>query len=322
MSVSIQERTEAFQAAATKQPGCTPYDNHRPVFIRKRSAGQSLSSLLKQFPTYRDAPELMSSHLDKGWLLIDDKRPRLNQPLVAGNIVKLVIPNMVEPPIATGLVVHYEDDHILVVSKPAPLPVHPCGRFNRNSVVIITRTAWPDIRIKPVHRLDANTTGLLVFAKTAQAAGFLINEFTAQRVKKVYMARVHGTPDVSRTSIDMPIQQAPSIGGTREIHTQGRAARTDFELCKTLKDGTALLCVRPHTGRTNQIRLHLQNAGLPIVGDVAYGHQPEVHHGLTQPSLRLYLHAHQLTFRHPEHRTTMDFESPIPDDFTACIRPR
>ena len=77
---------------------------------------------------------------------------------MAGNAIRLVIPDTVEPPIAPGLTVLHEDQSLLVVDKPSPLPVHPCGRYNRNSLVLLARQAWPDIVLKPVHRLDANTT--------------------------------------------------------------------------------------------------------------------------------------------------------------------
>ena len=316
MTAQCSQRTAAFQKAAAAQPGAGPYDNHRPIFVRKHSAGQTLESLLQKITPYRESPALMAEHIRQGWLLVDEKRPSLEQRLVAGNIIMVVIPDTVEPPIAPELTVLYEDEYLIVVDKPSPLPVHPCGRYNRHSLVLLARTAWPDITLKPVHRLDANTTGVLVFGKTKLAARRLVEEFTAHRVKKEYLARVHGIPEADHFVVDAPIEHTPSAAGTRLISQDGRAAITEFELIDEHSDGTSLLRIRPKTGRTNQIRLHLQSIGLSIVGDDAYAQSPETARGLTQDTSQLCLHAAQITFQHPTLDEPLTFSAPPPSYFT------
>jgi len=260
----------------------------------------------------------MQKHVAKGWIQVDKKRPRLNQILVAGNTIDLVIPNTVEPRVGTELNVLFEDDHIMVVDKPSPLPIHPCGRFNRNTLILLARTAWPDVVLKPVHRLDANTTGVLVFAKTVPAARWLVTEFQEHRVQKTYTARVYGSPELPTFTITDPIEAAPSKAGTRKLHKAGRPAVTVVRLLRTLHDGTSVLHVEPKTGRTNQIRLHLNSAGLPIVGDIAYGRAPDTTHGMTDVSTPLCLHAHTLAFRHPQHLETVIFTSDVPGHFALA----
>lgn len=317
MAASLHGRTLAFRSAAQAQPGCTPYDNHRPINVRKHSAGKTLETVLRRVAPYTEQPEKIQAHLDGGLITVDGKHPSLQQRLVAGNAIRLVIPDTIEPPIAPELTVLHEDQSLLVVDKPSPLPVHPCGRYNRNSLVSLARQAWPDIVLKPVHRLDANTTGVLAFAKTSEAARWLMEAFRAQRVHKQYLARVFGVPVQRTFSVRAPIEGAPSSGGRRRTSPDGQAAWTDVTLRQDLGDGTSLLLVAPRTGRTNQIRLHLQAAGFPIVGDSIYGPTEQRSHGITQDSGGLCLHAHRLAFTHPTSRQAVAFQSEAPAHFTA-----
>ena len=274
-----------------------------------------MSSLLQRIDPYSANPAHMEAHIEKGWIQIDKKRPTLDQVLVAGNTIDLVIPDTVEPSVGTRLTVLFEDDHIMVVDKPSPLPIHPCGRFNRNTLILLARLAWPDITLKPVHRLDANTTGVLVFAKTVPAARWLVTEFHEHRVEKTYVARVHGIPKQPSFTVTAAIEAAPSKAGTRKLHADGRQAITEIRLWRVLDDGTSVLYVEPKTGRTNQIRLHLNSAELPIVGDIAYGIAPDTTQGLTHEDRPLCLHAHKIQFRHPETQQAVAFHSEVPEHF-------
>ncbi|HCH61865.1 MAG: hypothetical protein CL927_03905 [Deltaproteobacteria bacterium] len=305
-------RTAAFRALAATQPGCTPYHNHRPIFIRKHSEGQTLASLLAQVRPYSQDASLMERHRARGWLTVDHKSVGLERVLVAGNIVRMVIPDTVEPAISPDLLVLHEDHDILVIAKPSPLPMHPSGRFNKNTLVWLAREAWPDLTLKPVHRLDANTTGVLVCGKTAPAARSLVAQFRERRVQKHYIARVHGAPDTPELTIDAPIAQRPSKAGTRSIQPDGQTARTDVRLLRRFSDGTSLLELRPHTGRTHQIRLHLQTVGLPIVGENAYTGDANPTTGFTRADPSLCLHATRIGFHHPTTEVWMEHAAPPP----------
>lgn len=305
-------RATRFQALAATQPGCTPYDNHRPIFIRKHSAGQTLAQLLSRVRPYSHDAALMAEHRDRGLLTVDHKPARLEQVLMAGNIVRMVIPDTIEPRISPDLKVLHEDAQLLVLHKPSPLPMHPSGRFNKNTLVWLAQHAWPDVTLKPAHRLDANTTGVLVCGKTPEVARALGVQFRERRVEKSYLARVHGVPDRAAFTIEAPIDARPSHAGTRRVQSHGQAARTDVKLVRTFSDGTSLLELQPRTGRTHQIRLHLQTVGLPIVGDSVYAHQIEVPAGFTQATDALCLHAHRLGLHHPATGEWTLFEAPAP----------
>jgi len=322
MTVDPAGRSAAFRAVAETQPGCTPYDNHRPIFVRKRSAGQTLASLLQRVRPYSQDPSQMAAHRDCGWLTVDHKKPDLDQILLAGNIVRFVVPDTVEPEISPALVVLHEDDHLMVFHKPSPLPVHPSGRFNKNTLVWIGRQAWPDVTLKPVHRLDANTTGVLVCAKTSAAARALVTEFRERRVQKRYLARVRGLPAETVFSIEASITPTPSKAGTRVVAADGQQAHTEVRLLGALSDGTSLLEVWPRTGRTHQIRLHLQTAGLPIVGDAAYADRSATSAGFTQANAPLCLHAHGIGFPHPVTGEWVEFSAPVPQHFGPEAPPK
>ena len=315
MGVDREARSRAFRAVARTQPGCTPYDNHRPIHVRKHSAGQTLASLLSTVRPYSRDAALMATHRDAGLLTVDHKKPSLAQVLVAGNIIRMVVPDTVEPPISPDLVVLHEDVDILVVNKPAPLPVHPGGRFNRNTLVWLGREAWPDVTLKPVHRLDASTTGVLVMGKSADAARALVAEFRERRVDKYYLARVRGAPPADVFHVDAPIASAPSLAGMRTVTAEGRAAHTEIRLLRSLPDGTSILEAMPSTGRTHQIRLHLHSVGLSIVGDNAYSGHSDVNGGFTRADQPIGLHAWRIRFRHPTTGRPVEFEAPLPPSF-------
>jgi 23S rRNA pseudouridine955/2504/2580 synthase len=171
-------------------------------------------------------------------------------------------------------------------------------------VQVFGETAW-----HPVHRLDADTTGLVVLAKTATAATHLGRQFESRTVKKVYLARVHGVAETDHFVCALPLTIAPDAAGKRS--TRGNApavaAHTDFSVVARFGNET-LVTANPSSGRTNQIRAHLAALGLPIVGDAAYGGDE----AFTSGRSTLCLHAAQLSFRHPDDERWLEFSAPAP----------
>jgi RluA family pseudouridine synthase len=208
---------------------------------------------------------------------------------------------------------------LIVVNKPAPLPVHACGRFNRNTLDWMLQQVYRPQRLKMVHRLDADTTGLMVVARHRRAATWLQECFRHNRVEKVYLARVHGHPAVTRFDSQAAIGGEPTELGLRMLDPQGLPAETNFRVLERWVDGTSLIEARPITGRTNQIRLHLWDLGWPIVGDTAYLPGRQLGHNASrQPGQEpLCLHAWKLSFLHPfpdqaTGRTSYGWETPKP----------
>ncbi|MCH6580940.1 MAG: RluA family pseudouridine synthase [Nitrospinae bacterium] len=211
-----------------------------------------------------------------------------------------------EPVADRTLDVVYEDDAIRVFNKGAPLPVHPSGRYFKNSLTELLKEAYPDETPRPVQRLDALTTGLIVFAKSRQAASHLMHEFQGHRVDKEYLVLVEGVPSGKSFVVDAPIGKVPDAA--RAVGSQTRnpkPAVTHFEWLSTL-NGRTLLRAVPRSGRTNQIRVHLAHRGLPVVNDPVYGRKTEDGH-------RYGLHAYRLRFNSIE--GAIDLTAPWPSHF-------
>ncbi len=211
-----------------------------------------------------------------------------------------------EPPADRTLDVVYEDDAIRVFNKGAPLAVHPSGRYFENSLTEILKAAYPDETPRPVQRLDALTTGLVVFAKTKEVATHLMREFEQNRVDKEYLALVEGLPSQKVFVVDAPVGKVQ--GAARAVGYQTRnpkEAVTHFEAMSSL-NGRTLLKAYPRSGRTNQIRVHLASVGLPVVNDPVYGQRTDYTH-------RYGLHAHRLHFNGIDGE--IDLQAPWPEHF-------
>ena len=177
--------------------------------------------------------------------------------------------------------------------------------------------AWPDITLKPVHRLDVNTGGLLIFGKTARVAQELIALFRERVVEKTYLVRVEGHVLEERFSIDSPIGKYPGEGGLRTVNSAGLPALTLVETVERFSNGTTLLRAFPKTGRTNQIRVHMKSMGHPVLGDRAYGRGLKDGETFSESDDQLYLFAHAVSFTHPLTQQPLSFKAEPPPWFTA-----
>jgi RluA family pseudouridine synthase len=179
-------------------------------------------------------------------------------------------PKVIEPAIPDEVKILKETEDYLIVFKPAPLPMHPGGRFNKNSLTkILEDKGFQDLRI--VHRLDSVTSGLVLFARTKQFAQKAMYCFSRSDVKKTYYALVRGIPEVDQITIDSPIRRKNGFVFESEPglkHAKG--AITHFEVVERRTDSALVKC-SPKTGRTHQIRLHLEQWGYPIIDDPIYG---------------------------------------------------
>jgi RluA family pseudouridine synthase len=306
---TLASRAVAVAAASTPLPGSAPYTCRRPITVRARADGLTVVEFLV---TLGDREHVdWAAELRSGRLLRRGEALGADDVVWGGDRLLHEQPDHTEPDVNAAVQWLYEDADLVVVDKPAPLAVHPSGRFNRNTLLYLLKQIYPE-RLRPAHRLDAATTGVQVVTRTPAAARHLQQQFANSTPDKRYLARVHGVPTTTEFTCDARISGEP-IRGVRLITDDGLAARTDFSVVGALGDGTTLLEAIPRTGRTNQIRAHLWHLGLPIVGDPVY--QPgDVHaHSAKQTGDEtMCLHAHRLGVVHPRTGRRIDFEAPAP----------
>jgi 23S rRNA pseudouridine1911/1915/1917 synthase len=252
---------------------------------------------------------LVQRLIGDGLLLIDNEEATPSYKVRAGQRVEAQIPEEDLSPEEIPVPVVYEDDYMLVVDKPAGLVVHP-GAGNPSGTLVnalLTRgIAGGDDPSRPgvVHRLDRDTSGLMVLAKGEPAYSRLVEMMSARRVGRVYRALVVGEGLPATGTIDSPVGRDPD-NPTLMAAGVGKPAITHFEVLAGAA-GHAMLRVRLETGRTHQIRVHLSAIGHPVYADPLYGEPVSGH--------RLWLHAERLSFEHPVSGKALEFRSEIPED--------
>ena len=274
------------------------------------------------------APEFSRNHLQsliaQGHVWLDDavvdsasRKVRAGQKLV----VELVATaeSRAFRPEAMNLSVVYEDDDLLVIDKPAGLVVHPAaGNWDGtllNGLLARDRAAAALPRAGIVHRLDKDTSGLMVVGKTLPAVTALSRAIAAREVHRRYLAIAHGAWPAQSTQIDAPLARDPRSRVRMAVVTSGRPAQTDVECIAVARvEGakfSALRCTL-HTGRTHQIRVHLASRGHPLVADSLYGGVPAL--GMQRQAL----HATRLALAHPRSGAALEFDAPLPADMAAA----
>lgn len=318
----IRQRESAIRRITSPLPGSLPYDNPRPINVPARFDGYSLIDFLIVSHPHLGA-EYWRNACDEGRILQRGISQSPERIVRGGEQFAHLELATTEPGVDGEIRILHEDDCLVVVNKPAPLPIHPSGRFHRNTLQWILNEAYRPWKLRPAHRLDANTTGVVVFCKTRTVSAVVQPQFAQGIVEKTYLARVHpsfGQTVESRFVCEAPISREPAECGGRIIDPDGLASRTSFERIETLSDGTVLLKAVPETGRTNQIRVHLWHLGLPVCGDPLY--LPDHQFG-TRQTLDVHqwmsLHAWTVAFAHPRTGARVCYEAPIPDrGFSQC----
>jgi len=314
----LAERQAAIQAASTPLPGSVPYDHVRPISTPLRLHGVELLDFLDAMHTRLTRAEWIQV-CKEDRLTLNEKPLRPGRLMSAGERVMHLTPAATEPDTAADIELLHEDESLVVIAKPAPLPMHPCGRFNRNTLSYILGEAFAPLKLRIAHRLDADTTGVVLFTKNRKTSRMVQPLFERGEVAKTYLAHVIGRPDKNDFEYESRIADQPGPGGVRLPSPQGALSRTRFHVVERKADGTTLLEAIPITGRTNQIRIHLWEQGMPILGDSVY--LPDAQIGATAPRSigdpPLRLHALSIELVHPDTQERVVYTSP-PPDWTEC----
>ena len=301
--------------------------DERLVYVPEGLDGERLdAALARMFGFSRaGAAELIAA----GDVLVDGKPAIKSDRVMAGTELSVTMPPPPGAPViealpVPGMDILYEDDDIVVVDKPRGVAAHPTPGWTGPTVIggllgsgHRVATSGAAERQGIVHRLDANTTGVMVVAKSEPAYSALKQAFRDRTVSKTYHALIQGHPDPLRGTIDAPIGRHPSSGDGRfAVVADGRPSVTHYDTLEAFR-AASLLSVGLETGRTHQIRVHMAALRHPCVGDLLYGADPVLaaHLGLT----RQWLHAVRLSFEHPATGHEVTFESRYPDDLAHAL---
>lgn len=263
----------------------------------------------------------------EGNVLVDGDPGMKSDRLLAGSELTVTLPPPPAPVIdelpVPGMDIVHEDDDIIVVDKPRGVAAHPTPGWTGPTVLggllaagHTVATGGAAERQGIVHRLDANTTGLMVVAKSERAYSLLKQAFRDRTVDKTYHALVQGHPDPLRGTVDAPIGRHPSGDGRFAVVGDGRPSVTHYDTLEAFR-AASLVTVKLETGRTHQIRVHMSALRHPCCGDFLYGADPALAKrlGLT----RQWLHAVRLSFEHPADGTVVAFESKYPADLQSAL---
>ncbi len=315
-------------------------DRIRTIHIDESRTGERLDKALAASLTDTSRAEVQ--RLIKAGAIVRDGEPvdSAKERLQGAATFTLLRPEPVAAatlPEAIPLRIPYEDDHLIVIDKPAGLTVHPgAGCANGtlvNALLHHCRGSLSGIGgvIRPgiVHRLDKETSGLLVAAKNDEAHRHLAAQFKAHSARRGYLALVKGVPGRQRGTITAAIGRHPKARKKMAVipppHQRGRHAVTHYSVLNRLPPFSLIAC-HLETGRTHQIRVHMAHLGHPLLGDPLYarpfsppGHWPERIRSLVAGFKRQALHAAELTFEHPHEKRTMHFKTAPPEDFSNLL---
>lgn len=294
------------------------------LFISEEDAGERFDKVLAKALQAAGSRTYFQYLIDEGKVLLNGAVVKKRTKLKAGDEVEvefILTPELTLKPENIPLTILYEDEHLLIVNKPAGMVVHPApgnwhGTFVNALLYHCRDTLAVEHPLRPgiVHRLDKDTSGVLIAAKTAIAQQKLIEMFAGRRIHKEYLAICHGNPGVG--TIDAPIGRHPKLRQVMCVLSEGgRPSVTHYRTLKSHQT-SSFVHVEIPTGRTHQIRVHMKHRGTPVLGDPTYGIES------LNGKLRLdrqMLHAYRVTFTHPMTNKTLIVTAPLPQDMINLL---
>lgn len=333
MSPARENRPEGGSAQPPEEPsgGVRPlasWVRHGAHRIVDPGFSDRLDRYLSRRFTYRSRTQWVRM-IEEGRIRVNGRAVRTSKRVRTGDHIEYLSEPRVEPAVNRGWRVLHEDEHLVAIEKPANLPVHPSGRYFRHTLLCLLLEArgetldHPGVRI--VHRLDRETSGIVLFGKNRLSTQRLASQFEARKVQKEYLLLVHGRPETDAFIIDAPLGRnlESRVRKAMGVVPDGISAQTEFAVLGRGPEH-ALLLARPRTGRFHQIRVHVRHAGFPIVGDKLYGLDERLFLKLIEGHDfdaadrerlmldRQCLHAHRITVKHPGTRESVTYESPLP----------
>ncbi|HYO89964.1 MAG TPA: RluA family pseudouridine synthase, partial [Candidatus Limnocylindrales bacterium] len=290
--------------------------------------GERLDQVIAaQLETYFTRSQVQAL-IKAGHVTVDGKPGKSGLKVKGGEAIIVDVP---PPPEATELTVApepipldvvFEDLDFAVINKPAGMVVHPGAGNPDHTLVNAILSRYPEIsemhyapqRRGIVHRLDKNTSGLILIARNSKALQTLITQFQKRTVEKTYIALAEKAPRTPTGRIDAPIARDPAQRKRMIVIRSGRPSVTEFRTLESFTDGSALVELHPFTGRTHQIRVHMAFIGAPLVGDTTYGFRKG-----RRGTGRQFLHAARLCFDHPRTGERLCFEAPLAPDLEAYL---
>jgi 23S rRNA pseudouridine1911/1915/1917 synthase len=298
--------------------------------IEKNQAGNRLDHALQQLlPDF--SRSRIQQWIQQGFACINGQTCKPRQKVYCGDRVDLDVPEQAvisDQPQAIEFEILHQDEDIFVINKPAGLVVHPAAGHQDGTLVNGLLALDPRLQQLPragiVHRLDKDTTGVMVVARNLAAHSWLVEQLQARRVKREYIAITRGVVTAGR-SIETFMGRHPQNRKKMAVVTSGKTAITHFQVVRKFAHYT-LIKLQLETGRTHQIRVHMAYLQYPLLGDSLYGGRPRLPAGIDdalaaaiQGFHRQALHAERLGFEHPRSREPVSFEAPLPADFAALL---
>lgn len=287
-------------------------------YIVKENKYQSINQILKQ--KFKISARLQHKLITSKQIFLNgnqaDSRiaPKINNVITVNLDFNEESENIIPTPIPLNII--YEDEALLILDKPAGIAVHPSISHYTDSLANGVKYYFDTIglkrKIRPVNRLDLNTSGLIVFAKNEYVQECLIQQMQTNEFKKEYLAIVHGIFENVQGTINLPIARKENSIIERCISENGQEAITHYEVLKTSNDLSLVHCIL-QTGRTHQIRVHMSAIGHSLVGDTLYGSD------FSDSITRQALHSYKISFIHPISHQIVSFTSELPDDIKSSI---
>jgi len=295
-----------------------------PEGIRRLRADKALALAFREH-----SRTALQRAFDAGLVLMHGQPIDRSRDVAGGDVIEFSLPDVVPAELRAvdiPLDVLFEDKHMLAVNKAAGMIVHPGAATGEDTLVHALLSHCADSlsgiggveRPGIVHRLDKETTGVIVVAKSDKAHRALADQFATRSLKKEYIALVAGVPQLLSGTIDRAISRHPTHRHRMTIGEGGKTAKTTWERGEVFGAIAAVMRCQIFTGRTHQIRVHLKSLGHPILGDALYGWKPDAR--LAQQPARVMLHAEHLVLTHPISGKELDLRAPLPKDFQTMMK--